>query len=110
MNGHDGSVHICFLLGENPFPATLIDDSNSNMSFPSPAPTSEDSQDAVTELQSKKDDHLTKPIGKCPVTLFVCINNIQGHASMCPHVHNNIMIARVPTTLVRISPSVQIYR
>ena len=49
---------------ENGFAAALIDDSNSNMSFPSPAaPISEDSQDTVTELQTKKDDdQLLKPI------------------------------------------------
>ena len=49
---------------ENGFAAALIDDSNSNMSFPSPAaPISEDSQDTVTELQAKKDDdQLLKPI------------------------------------------------
>eukprot|EP00112_Aurelia_sp_Birch-Aquarium-sp1_P011650 Seg2449.2 transcript_id=Seg2449.2/GoldUCD/mRNA.D3Y31 product="B-cell CLL/lymphoma 7 protein family member B" protein_id=Seg2449.2/GoldUCD/D3Y31 len=52
------------LKDENGFAAALIDDSNSNMSFPSPAaPISEDSQDTVTELQATKDDEqLLKPI------------------------------------------------
>ena len=53
-----------FITDENGFAAALIDDSNSNMSFPSPAaPISEDSQDTVTELQAKKDDdQILKPI------------------------------------------------
>jgi len=50
------------LKAESSFPAALNDDSNSNMSFPSPAPTSEDSQDAVSELQQKKENQLMKPI------------------------------------------------
>ena len=63
-----------FIVAESSFPAALNDDSNSNMSFPSPAPTSEDSQDAVSELQQKKENQLMKPIGMeitvCPIFVF----------------------------------------
>ncbi|XP_065070486.1 B-cell CLL/lymphoma 7 protein family member A-like isoform X2 [Rhopilema esculentum] len=70
---------------ENGFTANLMDETNSNMSFPSPAPTSEDSQDTVSELQSKKnnDDSFLKPLVSVnedsntgmsfPRCLYVCV-------------------------------------
>lgn len=48
------------LTAKNRFPSNIIEDSNSNLSFPSPAPVSEDSQEAVAELASKKDS-VVKP-------------------------------------------------
>ena len=49
-----------YFVAKNRFPSNIIEDSNSNLSFPSPAPVSEDSQEAVAELASKKDS-VVKP-------------------------------------------------